>query len=81
MEKTLGITNLQHPDRVRGGVYGLLVGDALGVPYEFHDASEIPAEHEISRWHHRKGFDAPIPGFRLVGSATMARRRSVYSTL
>ncbi|MFM0218107.1 ADP-ribosylglycohydrolase family protein [Paraburkholderia caledonica] len=34
-------------DRVRGGLYGLLVGDALGVPYEFHDASEIPAEDEI----------------------------------
>lgn len=47
MEKTLDIRNLQHADRVRGGVYGLLVGDALGVPCEFHDASEIPAEHEI----------------------------------
>lgn len=23
-------------DRLRGGVIGLLVGDALGVPYEFH---------------------------------------------
>ncbi|MFM0324901.1 ADP-ribosylglycohydrolase family protein [Caballeronia glebae] len=34
-------------DRLRGGVYGLLVGDALGVPYEFHDASKIPAEDEI----------------------------------
>ncbi|MGY6255529.1 ADP-ribosylglycohydrolase family protein [Paraburkholderia caledonica] len=34
-------------DRIRGGLYGLLVGDALGVPYEFHDASEIPAEGEI----------------------------------
>jgi ADP-ribosylglycohydrolase len=34
-------------ERIRGGLYGLLVGDALGVPYEFHDASEIPDEHEI----------------------------------
>jgi ADP-ribosylglycohydrolase len=39
--------NLGRAERIRGGLYGLLVGDALGVPYEFHDASEIPAEHEI----------------------------------
>ncbi|MCB9645979.1 MAG: ADP-ribosylglycohydrolase family protein [Deltaproteobacteria bacterium] len=30
-------------ERVEGGLIGLLVGDALGVPYEFHPASEIPA--------------------------------------
>ena len=30
-------------DRISGGLIGLLVGDALGVPYEFHAASEIPA--------------------------------------
>lgn len=35
------------PDRVRGGMFGLLVGDALGVPYEFHEASELPDEAEI----------------------------------
>lgn len=29
-------------ERVRGGVLGLLVGDALGVPYEFHPAEDIP---------------------------------------
>lgn len=28
--------------KIRGGVYGLLVGDALGVPYEFHPASAMP---------------------------------------
>lgn len=39
--------NLVRSERIRGGLYGLLVGDALGVPYEFHDASEIPDEHEI----------------------------------
>ncbi|PXX42646.1 ADP-ribosylglycohydrolase family protein [Undibacterium pigrum] len=30
-------------ERLTGGLVGLLVGDALGVPYEFHDASTIPA--------------------------------------
>ncbi len=34
-------------DKIRGGLYGLLVGDALGVPYEFHSASEIPPYCEI----------------------------------
>jgi ADP-ribosyl-[dinitrogen reductase] hydrolase len=29
-------------DRISGGLVGLLVGDALGVPYEFHSASAIP---------------------------------------
>jgi ADP-ribosylglycohydrolase len=39
--------NLSRLDRTRGGLYGLLVGDALGVPYEFHDASDIPSEQQI----------------------------------
>lgn len=29
-------------DRLRGGLYGMLIGDALGVPYEFHPAARIP---------------------------------------
>lgn len=34
-----------HPnaDRLRGGLYGLLVGDALGVPYEFDRPHNLPA--------------------------------------
>ncbi|WP_272551377.1 ADP-ribosylglycohydrolase family protein [Acidovorax sp. NCPPB 3576] len=28
--------------RLRGAIYGLLVGDALGVPYEFSSAAELP---------------------------------------
>ena len=34
-------------NRLKGGLYGLLVGDALGVPYEFHPASAIPARDLI----------------------------------
>ncbi|WP_282609580.1 ADP-ribosylglycohydrolase family protein [Pelagibius sp. Alg239-R121] len=33
--------------RIRGGIWGLLVGDALGVPYEFHPAEEIPPYNAI----------------------------------
>lgn len=34
-------------DRIRGGIIGLLVGDALGVPYEFHERISIPPFEEI----------------------------------
>lgn len=33
--------------RVRGALYGLLVGDALGVPYEFSSPTDIPAPELI----------------------------------
>lgn len=29
-------------NRLLGGLQGLLIGDALGVPYEFHDAADLP---------------------------------------
>lgn len=32
---------------VEAGLWGLLVGDAVGVPYEFHDAENIPPRDEI----------------------------------
>lgn len=35
------------PDRLAGGLLGLLVGDALGVPYEFHSPEHLPAESQI----------------------------------
>lgn len=41
-------------DRVAGGLVGLLVGDALGVPYEFHPPETIPAADLIEY--------APPPG-------------------
>lgn len=34
-------------DKIAGGLYGLLTGDALGVPYEFHDSSELPSYDKI----------------------------------
>jgi ADP-ribosylglycohydrolase len=33
---------MPHPDAIRGAIYGLLVGDALGVPYEFRWPDSIP---------------------------------------
>ena len=34
-------------ERIEGGLIGLLVGDALGVPYEFHGPDEIPRASAI----------------------------------
>ena len=34
-------------DRIAGGLVGLLVGDALGVPYEFTLPSEVPDAQDI----------------------------------
>lgn len=34
-------------DKIAGGLFGLLVGDALGVPYEFHGADQLPCYEEI----------------------------------
>lgn len=34
-------------EHISGGLYGLLVGDALGVPYEFHAPAELPAPEAI----------------------------------
>jgi ADP-ribosylglycohydrolase len=34
-------------ERIKGGIVGLLVGDALGVPYEFHERQSIPPFDEI----------------------------------
>jgi ADP-ribosylglycohydrolase len=40
---------------VLGGLYGLLVGDAVGVPYEFHEPSALPPLQDIEL--------IPPPGF------------------
>ena len=47
---------LSRAQRLRGGLLGLLVGDALGVPYEFHPPEEIPPPDQIEM--------QPPPGFR-----------------
>ena len=34
----------QIKNRIKGGLYGLMVGDALGVPYEFRTKEEMKSE-------------------------------------
>ena len=50
------MTTIARRDRIAGGLLGLLVGDALGVPYEFHPPQEIPPPEQIEF--------VPPPGFR-----------------
>ena len=43
-------TNVRLPtvrERIEGGLLGLLIGDALGVPYEFHDPRDLPPRSKI----------------------------------
>lgn len=40
-------TSIEFADRLRGGIYGLLVGDALGVPYEFHSPESLPTHIDM----------------------------------
>jgi ADP-ribosyl-[dinitrogen reductase] hydrolase len=47
---------LTRQQRLHGGLVGLLVGDALGVPYEFHACEDIPAPEQIEM--------QPPPGFQ-----------------
>lgn len=43
------------------GIYGLLIGDAMGVPYEFHSVKDIPAWDGID-FVPPSGFDRSYPG-------------------
>ena len=51
---------MKNINKLKGGIFGLLVGDALGVPYEFHPSEDIPSLDKIemqppvgfSRAHH-----------------------------
>jgi ADP-ribosyl-[dinitrogen reductase] hydrolase len=43
-------------EKVAGGIWGLLIGDALGVPYEFHEAGDLPPAEQQEM--------VPTAGFR-----------------
>src|SRR6185503_13144753 len=49
------MSGVQTDNRVLGGLYGLLVGDAIGVPYEFSSPDSLPALELIEM--------EPPPGF------------------
>lgn len=38
---------LTQNEKLRGGLYGLLIGDAVGVPYEFKTPNQLPAYDQI----------------------------------
>lgn len=47
--------------RIEGGLLGLLIGDALGVPYEFHSPHDIPPRSQID-YSPAPGYDRAHPG-------------------
>lgn len=54
--------------RIRGGLFGLLIGDALGDPYEFHRPEELPPASEIEY--------EPPAGFANAGRGSGEKPRS-----
>ncbi len=70
-----------YTSRLRGALYGALIGDALGVPYEFNSASGIPAARDIEfnppptfeRSHHK----VPVGTWSDDGALTLALLRSL----
>jgi ADP-ribosyl-[dinitrogen reductase] hydrolase len=48
-------------DRISGGLMGLLIGDALGVPYEFHDPKDLP-EKDLLEFEPPAGFSRAHKG-------------------
>ncbi|MEF3272922.1 MAG: ADP-ribosylglycohydrolase family protein [Chloroflexus sp.] len=47
-------------DRIAGGLFGLLIGDALGVPYSFHPPADLPPLEQIDM-HPPAGFPRSHP--------------------
>ena len=39
--------SLTRKQRIQGGLWGLLIGDALGVPYEFHQPADLPPKAQL----------------------------------
>ena len=60
-------------NRLAGSLVGMLVGDALGVPYEFHAPQAIPALDMIA-------FEPPTGFARAHAGATTARRHWFFWT-
>lgn len=41
------MTKMTKQDQIKGAIYGLLVGDAVGVPYEFNLSEQLPTYDQI----------------------------------
>lgn len=58
-------SNISKNDRIRGGILGLAIGDALGVPYEFHKADQIPDWTQICYQPpegYQRSYESILPG-------------------
>lgn len=61
--KVISTASVSKKSRLRGAMYGLLIGDALGVPYEFSSAIDLPETCLIEMapppWFHRAHAGVP----------------------
>lgn len=63
-------------DKIKGGLYGLLIGDALGVPYEFRSAEQLPPLEQIE-FTPPVGFQPTYRMFQPAPGRMMVRRHYV----
>jgi len=67
--------DLTFENRLRGGLYGLLVGDAVGVPYEFNKPEKLPPFNEIDMeppaWFSRTWVGVPTGSWSDDGSQAL----------
>lgn len=54
---------MKQQNRIKGGLYGLLIGDALGVPFEFYKKEDIPHMREVEMETPR-GFQRSYPNIK-----------------
>jgi ADP-ribosylglycohydrolase len=70
-------------EKVAGGILGLLIGDALGVPYEFHPASDLPSfaeiEFEPPAWFRRAHAGVPVGTWSDDGAQALVLLDSLLS--
>lgn len=67
-------------DKLAGGLYGLLIGDALGVPYEFYEREELPDYEDIDMVR-QKGLERLIRRWRREPGRMMGLRPFVCLTV
>lgn len=68
---------MEQKNQIKGAIYGLLVGDAVGVPYEFNLPEKLPNYDQIDMIS-PESFQKHIHKYLLVHGLMMELRHYVY---